>query len=210
MNNYFPPDAPIPIGYKTPRLLLEALRPEHVQLDYDAVMESRDYLRLWSGSSWPADDFTLADNLQDLQWHWREHQERAAFTYTVLNPARESCLGCVYMRPLSELIPYNTQKLQDVAADESLVRFWVRTSKQSGDLERHLLQTLIRWLHEEWPFSRILFETSAKNDAQVALFETYPLQRAMSLEMPQRGGIHLFYLVSGEFSGLSISPAVRI
>ncbi len=201
MNDYFPPYRPVPTGYRTPQLLFEALWPEHVQFDYDAVMESREYLRLWSGSSWPAEDFTLADNLQDLQWHWREHQERVAFTFTVLDPARESCLGCVYLRPLSELIPYNTQKLQDVAADESLVRFWVRTSEQAGDLEHHLLQTLTNWLHEEWPFSRVLFETSAKNDAQMALFETYPLQRVMSLDMPQRGGSHLFYLLRGEFPG---------
>jgi len=201
MNDYIPPDRPVPSGYKTARVLLEPLGPEHVQLDFEAVMESRDYLRLWSGSSWPAEDFTLADNLQDLQRHWREHQERVAFTYTVLEPARQSCLGCVYLRPLSELIPYNAQKLQDIAAGESLVRFWVRTAERNSDLEQHLLQTLIDWLYEDWPFSRVLLETSVKNEGQMALFDAYPLQRMMSLEMPQRGGRHLFYFASGKFPG---------
>jgi RimJ/RimL family protein N-acetyltransferase len=195
MNPYFPSELPVPQGITTPHLLLEPLKPDHVQLDYEAVMESRDYLRLWSGSSWPADDFTLEENLQDLRWHWREHRERAAFTFTVLDPSRETCLGCIYLRPLSELIPNNKQALKNVAADESLLRFWIRQSSQIGDLEQDLLNSLVSWLSTDWVFSRIFFETREENEAQKELFDAY-LRPAMSLDMPQRGGRHLFYLAT--------------
>lgn len=194
MSSYFPSELPLPPGLNTPRLVLEPLQPRHVQLDYVAVMESRDYLRLWSGSPWPADDFTLADNLRDLQLHWREHQERAAFTYTVLNPARDICLGCVYLRPLDELAPFNPTQLADVAPDESLVRFWIRSLQQDSELERHLLETLLAWFRKDWSFKRILFETRVENGRQAQLFNSAPLQHVMTLQMPGRGGAHHFYI----------------
>ena len=193
MANYFPPDRSVPAGYQSPHLLLEPLKPEHVALDYAAVIESREQLRLWSGSSWPADDFTLDDNLKDLQWHWREHQERVAFTYTVLDPMRETCLGCVYLRPLEELAAANPTHLADVAADETMVRFWIRSSRLNSGLERELLNTLMRWLEDDWPFSRVLYEVRDKNARQIQLLESFPLHQVMALQMPGRGGIHQFY-----------------
>ena len=193
MTHYYPPERPIPPGTQTPLLVLEPLIPGHGELDYAAVIESREQLRLWSGSSWPADDFTLQDNLKDLQWHWREHQERVAFTYTVLDPTHEICLGCVYLRPLAELAPFNPTELANVSADETLVRFWIRTVKDQSDLERQLLSQLMRWLEDEWTFSRVLYETSDVNAPQIKLFESSPLRRVKTLQMPRRGGRHVFY-----------------
>ena len=190
---YFPADRPVPAGFQTRRLFLEPLRPAHLDRDYAAVMDSREQLRLWSGSPWPEDDFTRADNLKDLQWHWDEHQKRIAFTYTVLDPTRQVCLGCVYMRPLDELVPANPERLAGIAADETLVRFWVRTAQLKGDLQDHLLRGLIQWLKDQWVFSRVLFETRAANVPQVRFFDGFPLQRVMALEMDGRGGRHLFY-----------------
>jgi hypothetical protein len=189
---YYPAELPVPAGTATGRLLLEPLRPELVVLDYEAVIESREQLRLWSGSSWPADDFSLSDNLRDLEWHWREHQELSAFTYSVLEPEREKCLGCVYMRPVAELLADNHDLLQ-AAADETLIRFWICSSLLEGELERHLLSTLVNWLDESWDFSRVLFETRASNLRQVQLLETFPMRRALLLEMPRRGGTHVFF-----------------
>ena len=181
---YFPPDRPVPAGFQTNRLYLEPLQPQHGQRDYDAVMESREQLRLWSGQDWPADNFTLAENLQDLRWHWQEHQKRIAFTYTVLDPSRQVCLGCVYMRPLDELIAHNPQKLAAAGEDETLVRFWVRSTQLKGDLQAHLLRGLIQWLKDQWSFSRVLFETREVNDPQVNFFDGFPMQRVMALMMP--------------------------
>lgn len=195
MTQFYPADRPLPSGTQTPRILLEPLKPAHVELDFDAVVESRQQLRLWSGSSWPADDFSLDDNLRDMQFHWREQQERAAFTYTVLDPAREICLGCVYIRPLSELVPNNPAQLSDVAANDAVARFWVRSAHLDGDLERHLLDTLISWLDREWLFARVLFHTPEENSAQQQLFAEALLQHSSSLDMADRGGLHRFYEV---------------
>src|SRR5262245_4096225 len=120
---FYPASAPVPEETRTNRLFLRPLRATDVELDYDAVMSSAEQLRRWSDSDWPADDFTLAGNLNDLQRHEREHGERVAFTFTVLNPEGTRCLGCVYITPVA---PQAAHLCAD-AAHPANVGFWVRT-----------------------------------------------------------------------------------
>jgi hypothetical protein len=150
-------------------------------------MSSREMLRQWSGSVWPSDDFSLNDNLQDLQWHDREHRERIAFTYTVLNPAQDVCLGCVYIRPLSEILP-------DAPDYQAIARFWVRQAHQGGALERQLLETLCAWFYSDaWAFERILFHTRVSSQWQIQLFIGAGCQAVNTHYLPERGGYHTFF-----------------
>jgi hypothetical protein len=191
--SFFPPDQVVPAKLETNQFLLLPLKPVHGQIDYEAVMSSRDLLRLWSGSAWPRDDFTLAENMTDLQGHDHEHQERIAFTFTVLNPEQNRCLGCVYTRPLSELVKQNPKKLSGIREDEAITRFWVRASLLGSGFDLFLLQALIRWYRDSWPFSTVYFHTRSVNDQQVALLEKSKLPRQLTLDYPQRGGLHHFY-----------------
>lgn len=175
---FYPPHLPVPSEKRTDRLWLRPLRASDVALDYEAVMSSAVLLRRWSQSEWPSDDFTLAQNLADLEYHERKHLEREAFTFTVLNPPGTRCLGCVYLLPLDlEVAPFFPQV--ECPAD---VRFWVRTSELASHLDQHLLATLRHWLQTEWAFDRILFtisqqETPPGATHQAALFETAGLER---------------------------------
>ena len=162
---FHPAGAAVPAERRTSRLLLRPLRATDVDRDYEAVMASAPMLRRWSQTDWPADDFTRAENLVDLERHEREHLERVAFTFTVLHPDGDRCLGCVYLVPLTGAI-----------AGESLehacrISFWVRASELDTGLARHLLDTLLEWLHEAWAFDRFLFTTSPQDSQQIALFE---------------------------------------
>ena len=60
---FYPANAPVPQEKRTSRLWLRPLRATDVELDYDAVMSSAAMLRRWRQSKWPADNFTLAENL---------------------------------------------------------------------------------------------------------------------------------------------------
>ena len=127
---FYPPDRPVPATLLTDAFLLEPLTPVHTALDHAALMESKQFLRRWSGSPWPADDFSLADNRADLAEHDEEHRRRVAFTYTVLAPDRSRCLGCVYIKPLAALaggLPLT------VGVDEATVRWWVTTPLLATD-----------------------------------------------------------------------------
>jgi RimJ/RimL family protein N-acetyltransferase len=151
---------------RTGRLVLRPLRASDAERDYDAVMSDAAELRRWSGSDWPSDDFTLAENLADLERHEREHERGEAFTYTVLAPDEMRCLGCVYIVPVwSEAVP-----LCGAAASAACVGFWVRASDWADDLDRHLLTALREWLGTKWPLDCVLFTNYAADTRQAVLF----------------------------------------
>jgi hypothetical protein len=176
---FYPPDAPIPEEKRTDRLLLRPLRATDAELDYEAVMSSAEQLRLWRQSSWPADDFTLAENLADLQRHEREHGERVAFTFTVLNPAGDRCLGCVYITPLWP----QTAEICAGAAYPANVGFWVRTSELAGELDRHLLATLRGWFTAEWAFDCVVWAIGQQNARQAALLHEGGLRQRLAFTL---------------------------
>lgn len=163
--DFYPAQAPVPEETRTDRLWLRPLRATDVELDYDALMTSKEQLRGWSNSRWPADDFTLAGNLADLQRHEREHESREAFTFTVLDPSGTRCLGCVYLMPVA---PVDAPCCVDATYPVN-VAFWVRTSELVADLDAHLLATLRSWLAREWAFDRIVFAILQQEQRQARL-----------------------------------------
>lgn len=189
MVRFYPPDAPVPNTITGEGFILRPLTVDHTALDYAAVMESRELLRRWSGSTWPGDGFTLQENRADLDGHQREHQARAAFTYTVLDPAATTCLGCVYIKPnnVPELNPRD---------DDALVRYWVRTSRQASGLDGRLLAALRDWRGHGFAFGRVFFHTNVDDPVQQALFTAAGLLPAGMATIPGRGGVYLVYCES--------------
>ena len=145
-------------------------------------MSSAEMLRRWCQGDWPADGFTLAENLADLQWHEREHIERKAFTYTVLDPQGTRCLGCVCIvvpRPEEILLCSDAAHAVDVA-------FWVRAPEVANGLDEHLLVTLREWFSAEWAFDRILFRVGTQDDHHAALFEAAGLSKLLACASSDR------------------------
>lgn len=183
----------IPDRIVTDEFLIRPLLATDVELDYAAVMESREMLRKWERSTWPADDFTLAGNLNDLQRHEREHINREAFTYTVMNPSETECLGCIYIYPRtarwltrSEATPVGASTEGTKWTDyEAIIRFWIRQSRLAEGMDRQLLDTLRPWFAQEWAFDGHLFHTSEQFEQQVAMWEDAGLQRQFEVKEPK-------------------------
>ena len=55
-----------PIRLESTDFVVHRQRPSDNELDFDAVMISKEILREWSDSEWPEDDFSLEQNAQDL------------------------------------------------------------------------------------------------------------------------------------------------
>jgi len=146
MNKLFiPHDFPIPETIVFENYRLEKLSPEVAEIDYDAVMSSKERLRtvFAEKTDWPEDNMSLEDNIIDLERHESEFILRKAFAYTVLNPTRDRCIGCVYIDPT--LNPHY----------DSEVYVWVRDSEVL--LDEELYSDVQNWIRNDWPFKNIVF-----------------------------------------------------
>src|SRR5690625_3361927 len=95
----FDPGVSLSAGRRADEFILRPITAADARLDYEAVMDSREYLRQWEQSTWPEDDFTVADNQSDLVDLERWNSENLAFTYTIPDPSESRCLGRVYILP---------------------------------------------------------------------------------------------------------------
>jgi len=135
-------------GLRTERLVLEPLAPRHVELDHAALMGSREHLlRTLHWGDWPREGFTVEENLEDLEMHWGEFEDRTGFAFTVLNPARDRCLGCVYIQPIGP---------DAFEVNRATLAFWVIEEEVETGLDQHLLETLLPWFEAEWPFEAVV------------------------------------------------------
>ena len=139
---FVPQDFAVPSVLATEQFRLEPLGPQHNEPDYEAWSSSVEHIRRtpgWEQSSWP-DDRDLAKNLEDLQGHAADFEQRKGFTYTVLDPATGETIGCVYIYP------------DRSGESDAKVLSWVRASR--AELDAPLWQAVGRWLEAEWPFER--------------------------------------------------------
>jgi hypothetical protein len=193
---FYPTEIEPSAGLSTETFCLEPLKSSHVNLDYDAVITSRDLLNKWSHSSWPGATFTVEENLEDLERHEKEHLERVAFTYTILNPDKKECLGCVYINPLSELLdePENIKDKYSVSMKYScFVRFWIRQSKIGEEPDLELLKTLVKWFREDWQFTYVSYCTFEDDNHQVEMFRKADLKLHYQLETKSKSARVLLY-----------------
>jgi RimJ/RimL family protein N-acetyltransferase len=184
--SFYPENQPVPARLRTDEFVLRPLTTDHVELDYAALMVSQEMLQLWSGTSWPSADFTVEQNWEDLAMHDREHQERVAFTYTVLTPDESECLGCVYIRPLTDYEAMNPDVLTDVPADAAVVGFWAKQPRLADQLDERLLAALREWFKQEWAFSAVYFSTRNINEQQVQLLEATDMPKQYTLTVSRR------------------------
>jgi len=146
---FVPPGFVVPLALAMEHFRLEPLGPQHNASDYEAWSTSVEHIHTtpgWETSTWP-DDLSLENNLRDLQAHADDFEKRAGFTYTVLDPAAEDVLGCVYIYP------------DPSDQHDARVRSWVRASRP--ELDVRLWRAVSDWLADEWPFERVIYADRA-------------------------------------------------
>ncbi|MEO6398976.1 MAG: N-acetyltransferase [Tepidiformaceae bacterium] len=190
-------DVRAPEGLRTDEFVLRPILASDAELDYEAVMESKEFLRRWEQSSWPADDFTVDANREDLDKLVRRHADGESFTYTVMNTTETQCLGCVYILPTTACF---FSKGQITALDrakwsayEVAVYFWIRKARLADELDRRLLDALGTWLGHDWRVENYLIVTNEQFEQQVTLIEGAGLQLKFRFERPNEPGKSLAY-----------------
>ena len=129
---------------------LRPIREADVDIDYPAVMGSRE--RLWAkfGTAWgwPPPTLTYEADKKDLARHEAEIAAQETFNYAVLGERETELLGCVYIDPPDETSPPGT---------EAVVSWWLVDKAVGTDLERVLDDFVPLWLAETWDFRSVQY-----------------------------------------------------
>jgi hypothetical protein len=127
---------------------LRPIRASDVDIDYPAVMGSRE--RLWAkygeAWGWPPEWMTKEQDEEDLARHEAEIAAHESFNYAVLDADETRLLGCVYIDPPDESSPRGA---------DAVVSWWVVDEAVGTDLERALDDLVPRWLAETWGFEAV-------------------------------------------------------
>lgn len=174
-------------GFSADGFVIRPLEPSDAVLDHDAVMASRDFLFHWEQDPpYPPEDFSVEDNRSDLEWMADNHRNGLRYTYTVMNTDETQALGCIYLLPGDDPM-YKTADVTshdgtDLSTTDAAVSFWVRPSTWGDGFETTLLEALLDWLRDAWPFERAAIITNEKLDHQIATIESVGLTRRFSYD----------------------------
>ncbi|MGH2596875.1 MAG: N-acetyltransferase [Actinomycetota bacterium] len=142
---FVPDDFESPAGLVTSDFVLEPLGPQHNERDHAAWTSSMAHIHATPGffgrehdDEWPV-PMSLSENLKDLEGHAADFTARRGFTYTVLDPADEDVIGCVYLYP------------SKVDGHDVRAQSWVRASRP--ELDVMLWRAVGDWLATDWPFT---------------------------------------------------------
>jgi hypothetical protein len=134
-----PPRADLATGHH-----LRPIRASDVDLDYPAVMGSRE--RLWSiyGAAWgwPPATMTHEQDRADLARHEEEIESHQSFNYALFDTDESRLLGCVYIDP------------PERHGADAEISWWVVDELVGSRAERALDDFVPRWVQERWPFRR--------------------------------------------------------
>ena len=129
---------------------LRPIRGADVDIDYPAVMGSRE--RLWAkygeAWGWPAETMSFEADREDLERHAEEIEAHVTFNYAVLDAAESALLGCVYIDPPDE---------RSAPGADAVASWWVVDAEAGSDLEQALDEFVPRWLAETWGFRSVDF-----------------------------------------------------
>jgi RimJ/RimL family protein N-acetyltransferase len=127
---------------------LRPIRESDVDIDFPAVMGSRE--RLWAkygeAWGWPPATMTPEQDRDDLAHHEAEIAAHETFNYAILDEAETELLGCVYIDPPEPGSPTGT---------DAVVSWWVVDRMAGTGLDRELGEFVPRWLDDAWGFRAV-------------------------------------------------------
>ncbi len=127
---------------------LRPIRADDVDIDYPAVMGSRE--RLWArygeAWGWPPATMTLEQDRDDLAHHEAEIAAHETFNYAVLDADETALYGCVYIDPPDSRCPDGA---------DAVASWWVADAAVGSALEAALAAFVPEWLEGTWGFRAV-------------------------------------------------------
>ncbi|MFE5670947.1 GNAT family N-acetyltransferase [Agromyces sp. NPDC056523] len=152
MSDLTEPSTWLPDGFVHPERVdltsgyhLRPIRETDVDIDYPAVMGSRE--RLWSlygdAWGWPPETMSYEADREDLARHEREIAAHETFNYAILDADETHLVGCVYIDPHDE--------------HDAEVSWWVVDDLVGSTLELELDAFVPQWLRTTWGFASVYY-----------------------------------------------------
>ena len=124
---------------------LRPIRERDVDIDYPAVMGSRE--RLWAkygeAWGWPPATMSPEQDRDDLAHHEAEIAAHETFNYAILDEPESELLGCLYIDPPGA---------ESRPGADAVVSWWVVDCMVDSDLDRELGEFVAGWLRDAWGF----------------------------------------------------------
>jgi hypothetical protein len=145
----------LPDGFRHPERVdlptghhLRPIRESDVEIDYPAVMGSREQLWAKYGEAWgwPPATMTYEADRQDLRHHEAEIAAHETFNYALLDGAETELLGCVYVDPADA---------QSAPGSDAVASWWVVDKLVGTELQQTLDDFVPRWLADTWGFQAV-------------------------------------------------------
>src|SRR6478609_4591539 len=127
---------------------LRPIRAADADIDYPAVMGSRE--RLWAkygeAWGWPPATMSYEADRDDLAHHEAEIAANETFNYAVLDATESELLGCIYIDPPDSTSPEGS---------DAVVSWWVVDRMVGSDLDALLSEFVPGWLADAWSFRSV-------------------------------------------------------
>lgn len=175
--NIFSRDFSAPSQLQSKEFVLFFTDLQYVKPDHEAVMKSRESLRIYSQSTWPEDDFTEEQNREDLQNHIDDNKNHEAYGYMIFSPDRKRCLGSLYVNPLTPLSKHyllSEEEVETLRRYDARIDFWL-SDDVDFDLTKTIFSTVREWLGREWKINP-LYSARREMINRQKLYETVGLE----------------------------------
>ena len=186
----------VPIRLETADFVVHRQRASDNELDFDAVMTSKQLLREWSDSDWPEDAFTLEQNGLDIAEHIADHEQNSDYGFSIFSPNKDRLLGSLYLNavgPLLENYPTDPMTLARLLEFDVRVEYWLR-SGLSPKFEMQFVRAVIKWLEEAWWFKHPVFGSRKDMASRRNLYAELGMTEIAALR--SKNGLRIFHFHS--------------
>lgn len=156
--------------------------------DHEAVMASKEELRLWSDSDWPTEDFTIEENREDLKFHVKDNEDHCAYGFMLYDADQKTCYGSLYVNPIiADSFKNNKAELE---LFDARINCWIRTDLDEK-LKVAIVKELIVWLNSEW-LIQWAFAARPTLPQYQNLFSKCDLKRTLTLVYKDDNELYLY------------------
>jgi RimJ/RimL family protein N-acetyltransferase len=182
---FFPEDAPAPQRLETDRFIIRWLTPADAEMDYEAIREAMPYYMKINPADWRDQTFSLEDNREEMHRHERENHDKEAFTFIVTTLDGARSYGCVYVCDLLSLMRSGgapQAELDAIGDHECQVHLFITPSGIDQGIDEQVVRAMMKWLDDDWPFSRWVFQADAADARLCEMLEGVGLNKTHALK----------------------------